>query len=465
MKHAKRKIQLKWNVNIYIETILVLLYKLFLDFSLLSIMSAHYEIPGIVGIHMDRFLYSTVMVLALYLMNEKLIKSDVIRLLVKIMILVMFVPISTAYTFSEYSLFKYLIMFLELVLVILTVMVFTIKKDWVSKIKGNLRDKLKIEKIRKKLNTTKLIYALFLVNTIFIIFACIYFNGLPSLTALNLKEVYEVRDEFFLPKFIKYLYDFEVKFIIPFFIVLSLERKKYIRFGLSILTLFLFFLWKGDKIVLFSIPLVIGVYLLYKLVKSKNKDRYITVFITIIAVFTILLTLINNFQMYSLLIRRTLIVPANLKFIYMDFFETNPKIGIYGTIFNAIFNIESPYGDLEYQRIIGKEYLGSQKIHANTGFLVEGFVRWGYIGIILIPVVLGIILCIIHYGTKNNNLSFIAGISVLPIFSLNDGYLLPSATFGAITLLMIICIFFRVKDLKRRREIPDEYRDVTGQLL
>ena len=288
-----------------------------------------------------------------------------------------------------------------------------------------------------------------------------FYNKLPTLKALNFKDVYEVRENFYLPKILLYLYNFDVKFIIPFFIILCLTRKKYLKLILPIIILVLFFLWKGDKIVLFSIPLTIGTFYLFKLIKNKKVDRSIIGIILLVLIFTIILGFFRSFTAYSLVIRRNMLVPANLKFVHIDFFQNNPKIGIIGTIFNAVLKIDSPYQESDFTKLIGKEYFNSPNTHANTGFLSEGFARCGYIGVIINPIILGLVLCVIHYGVKKNNLSFIAGISILPIYSLNDGYLIPSLTFGSIGLLIIICIFFSLEELDKGSEKLDEYKDVT----
>lgn len=436
------KLQLKklrnWSINIYIEMALLLLYKVMIDWSFQSIMLKNYVIPEITNFNIIKFVISILMVLILYFMNEKGVNNIVLRFLIKSIILIMFIPISTIYIYSNNDFLTYFILFFEIALTIFVVILLQNKE-------------INLKAITREKNFSKIIYYIFLVNTFIVIGACLIYNHLPTLTALNLKNVYEVRNIFYLPKIIRYLYDFEVKFIVPFLIVLYLHNKKYIKMVWAILLQILFFLWKGDKIVLLSIPLIIGTYFIFEFFKNYNKDRMLTVLITIITAITIIIALMGSYLSYSLIVRRTFIVPANLKFIYFDFFDNNPKIGIYGTIFNAIIKNKNPYDNLQYQNIVGGEYFGDSKMFANTGYLVEGFVRWGYIGIFIIPIILGVVMIIIQHGCKNNSTSFIAGISILPIYSLNDGYLIPSMTFGAIALLIIICLCFKTENFMFNR--------------
>ena len=358
----------------------------------------------------------------------------------------MFIPISTIYAGKNYSTINFLLFFMEFIILISTIKILEKKKENKEKNK-KLYDENKKHKYNKFIKiTTIIIYYGFIINTIFVLFACFYFNGIPTFTALNIEEVYEVRETFYLPTLMNYFYDFEIKFILTFLIVLFIHKKKYVNLILSIIALLLMYLYKGDKMTLLSMFLVIGVYIIFRLFEKYKKldkiNHYIAPSLSIIIIFSMLTYNIYN-MFYSVLVRRFLISPANLKFWYMDFFAKNPKIGIVGTLLNKIFNFWNPYSEMPYQNLIAGIYAGNFETYANTGFMSEGFVRFGYIGLVVLPIILGIIIYFINNKAfQDGQLCFIAAISIFPLMNLNDGYLLSSLMFGAILLLIIVILFF-----------------------
>ena len=61
---------------------------------------------------------------------------------------------------------------------------------------------------------------------------------------------------------------------------------------------------------------------------------------------------------------------------------------------------------------------------------------------------MGVILYLIYLGVKKTDSRFILSIAIIPMITLNDGYLLTSFTFGSVGLLCVTCFFFDLKYLK-----------------
>lgn len=430
--------------NMFFELIGTLIYTLILQLVYILIYESNEQ--WIFGYETNynfiKAFFSYTIIVFLFINNEKT-KSEFIKFLNKIFIFLMFIPISAIYCVRDFSTISYLVFVIEFTIIILGIN-FLDKLTLRKKVNTN---NLSLKKLAN-LNFTNYIYAFFWIITIFVIACCIKYNGIPKFSALNLYNVYEIRDEFYLPKYIQYLYDFVTKFIILFLMVVNLHKKNYKIVGVTSIILLLFFLWKGDKFVLFSAPLVIAIYLaLNKLDYKKYLEKNIIWLIVYASIGLIILHLINIKLPLSLFIRRVLLVPANLKFVYIDFFSNHEKIGILGTIFNFIFKIENPYSDLNYPYVISDIYFNKPEMFANTGFLIEGFIRWGYIGVIIIPIIYVIILKILDNGAKNTSFAFMVSMSIIPLISLNDGYLIPSLTFGAIGLLCFTSIFFKIDQL------------------
>lgn len=388
-----------------------------------------------------KVIFSYLIVAIIFIINQKN-TSKFVKFYNKLYILIMLIPISLIYSIRDFSTLTYLLFALEFLIMaygfnIINKINFTkhIKKDYF----GNFL---------KKINVTNIIYYFFWIITFLIICCCLKYNGIPKLTALNLYNVYSVRKEFYLPKYIQYLYNFETEFIILFLLVISLYKKNYKRAILVFFIQILFFLWKADRMILLSCPLVVFVYFLIdKLDYKKYIENNMIWSIACIAIFSILLHLIKIQMPLGLFVRRFLIVPANLKFIYVDFFSINPKIGLVGTVINSILKETNPYSNISYPNAIANIYFDSPEMYSNTGFLVEGYARWGYLGFILIPIIYIIIMKILDKGSKELSFPLMISISLIPLIMLNDSFIIPLTTFGPIGLLCITSLLFKIDKL------------------
>ena len=418
------------------ELIFFILYKLLIDFSYITIIRDNYNEYNqfITDFSLIKYIIAFVFLITLYLLNIKALLS-VSKMIVKLFLLLMYVPISTVYACKNDSTVFFMTITAGFFIFIMTAS-FMIRN---IKIKKEKKNDSFIEL------TTNLLYYGFIAITVILVLSCIYFNGLPSLTALNLRDVYEVRQAFYLPRYLYYLYEFEAGFIIYFLIIVNMKRKNIKALIVFILIQFLFFLWKGDKSAIFGLITVIAVYLISG--KLQLNKMLCKLFFSFTSISLILFYTVSSLP-FLLLIRRMLIIPANLKFIYYDFFMNHDYIGIVGTVLNSFLKIPDPYAQLPYQNLISKLYFNKVEMWSNTGFLAEGYARGGIIGSLLISGLMGIILYLIYLGVKKTDSRFILSIAIIPMITLNDGYLLTSFTFGSVGLLCVTCFFFDLKYLK-----------------
>lgn len=444
MNKAKEIIKECFNYK-YFEIIAILIYKIILDFIFLVFMK-NYNVYYYSDFNIYKLLISIPLILVVYKIIQK-VKEDIIRISLKIFYLFMYIPISTVYMGKNFSSFWYIIISLELMVMTLTVIGISYFIN---------RKKIKNDKNKIKINyefTTKFIYYMFIINTLLILILCIYYNGFPTLKAFNLSKVYQIRENFYLPKIVNYLYSFEISFILPFLLVVYLYKKNYIKLIITIVVQLILYLIEGEKIILLSIGLVIATYLTYHYKKEKI-EKIIPVALIIMCLISIIVFGFSEKSDFVLavFVTRLLIIPANLKFMHFDFFTTNPKIGIVGTLLNTLFKFPDPYaGTLPYPNLIAGLYMGNYNMNSNTGMLSEGFIRFGYIGLLIIPIIMAIVLHIVNYGTKKNSKIFILGISIFPIMMLNEGFLISSLIFGGILLLLGTSIFFDINKLETKK--------------
>lgn len=289
-----------------------------------------------------------------------------------------------------------------------------------------------------------------LVISICIILLILYItaeNGLPTLLALDFGKVYDLRssDSFYINKYMSYILRFVIFVFLPVVLSRALCLKQYFRSILYILFVFFVYLYSGMKAYLFSIPLIVIL-----TVWSKRKNFYYEFFCTFSTGVTGLVIFIKYHtvfrSIYSLFIRRVLFVSANNKFKYYDFFSQNPKVGMSGELPTWLVNIPNHYPEgIGY--IISDVYYGMPEMNSNTGFMVEGYMRYGFIGMFIIFIIFAVILLMIDDLAKRSDYSFAIGACSFSIFLLSDGYLLTMVPWLA---MMLILIFYSDLELRKK---------------
>ena len=302
---------------------------------------------------------------------------------------------------------------------------------------------------------------------IFVMAAVIIQNGPPQLIALDMSRVYELRGSgwFQLNKYIDYLMDWCVKLLIPLFIVETYCHRKYIITLLLCGIQVLLYLYTGHKS-FFAIFVAI-----FFAIWSKKEYLYekamsmICVGMSALCICGVLAPFIRTYsndvyvlfsRAFSYLVRRCLLVPAALKYCYFDYFSQNPKLGFAGLFPRWLIPIENPYAGISYPHEIGAIYQNSPETYANTGFLAEGYFRFGLVGIFVSLLLFGQILKWIDSFQERYGYGRCIAILVLPVFSLADAVLFNSLLWGAWMLILMYVAFYKepeVSPLARRSKI------------
>ena len=114
----------------------------------------------------------------------------------------------------------------------------------------------------------------------------------------------------------------------------------------------------------------------------------------------------------SILIRRVFFVPANLNYVYFEYFSIHDHIYWSNSILK--YAIDYAY-DVSPVFVIG-EYLGDSTLAANTGVFGSGFMHLGIYGIILYMLLITFLINLIQQFNK------------LPIWLINAILLMPLLT-------------------------------------
>ena len=137
-----------------------------------------------------------------------------------------------------------------------------------------------------------------------------------------------------------------------------------------------------------------------------------------------------------------MLLSANNKFVYFDYFSDNPLMGLGGIFPRWLVYIPNYYENIPYTYEISDIYFNKSEMNSNTGFIAEGFMRFGHIGILIVFLAMALLLRQMDKLGKRTNYSFAIGIFVTQIIFLADGHLIDSFILGNWMILVAILAFY-----------------------
>ncbi len=303
------------------------------------------------------------------------------------------------------------------------------------------------ERVERDQITSVLMLLLFAGMTAFTLYRMIRLYGRPNAAALDLFGVYSIRENApSLGKLLSYLFKWTTAALLPFGLALTISERKYVLAALLAAVCVLLYLYTGHKTILFMTPLVIACSFWV-----KREHCYRELFFCLCIGFVVLIFLAARepnhdtglfSRAYSLLARRPLMVPANNKFKYFDYFSSHPKMGIYGFLPRSIVDLNSFYENVPYTYEISRIYYAKPEMNSNTGFLAEGYMRFGHVGTFLILIFFALILKWIDGFQNRAGYALAVGAFVYPIYALNDAHLLDSLFFGPWMIILLLMMFY-----------------------
>jgi len=245
-----------------------------------------------------------------------------------------------------------------------------------------------------------------------------YFN-------LNLLKVYEFRSVAAqnLPGIYGYFSPMVSKVLLPFVLLLAVYRRKWLVAGLALAGSVMMFALTNHKGPLFYPFLILGIYFV---MRSRRQVQFLFAGY----IFVIFVSLAGSFISYSnivgsLFLRRVYFVPAKLNFNYYDFFSTHPHVMLAGS--KLTFGlIQSPY-DLNTAHLIGYHYNNNVLTAANTGWIGTGYMHFGFAGMLIYALIVGLLLGMIDTLAKKREFSISGAICYIPFHALFLGADLPTA--------------------------------------
>lgn len=267
-----------------------------------------------------------------------------------------------------------------------------------------------------------------------------YLNTTGGQIVLNFQEVYGFRDEFG-AKSTNGIFGYLNSWVMKIFSVLllgwAIVNKNRLIIILSITTLFFLFALSGHKGILKGFVII---YFFKFLLRRENRREFILIsYLLLLVTVSFFFVLFDSQFLGSLLIRRLFFVPVFLNFNYIEFFSSNDLIYWSNGILSSL--IKYPYS-LQPTYLIG-EFVGSSDMSANTGFLANGYMHLGYLGILFYTLLSVLIFNIINTLGKRIDKFLVMAITFLPIHSLFMGSDLFTTllTHGLMVAIIILYLF------------------------
>lgn len=180
-----------------------------------------------------------------------------------------------------------------------------------------------------------------------------------------------------------------VTYLAPVYLLISLKQKRALGIVISLLAIVSLYSMYFMKTQLLFIPATLAIYLLGKL-----KSRFS--FFMIIGLFLGLLLCLFQWKiwgrttLYYVVVRRMMYDPTWLNTIYYDFFKTNPKLLLTDEVILLKKILPHVYHE-SAMSLIGTKYFGLSNASPNNGMFSEGYMQFGTFGVLLFPLLYGII--------------------------------------------------------------------------
>jgi len=225
-----------------------------------------------------------------------------------------------------------------------------------------------------------------------------------------------------------YSYNWLVKIIFPVALLLSMKYKNVLLFILILTAQLYLFLAQAQKSVFISIFLL-GFYYLPSYYK-QIRFLLTTIIITIIST-SLITAFTGNIMIESIFIRRVFFVPAINNNFYFKFFKDKfiyHSHSILKSVFEYPYKLKPPF-------LMGKIFYNHPESSVNNGFISDGYMNMGFIGILI-----NIIIIVSYFKiiSKLNISPIFSGVFIIIVYTLISSYLLTSLLTHGLLLFLLI---------------------------
>lgn len=364
----------------------LVLYRFGLDYIYSNWIVLHYSNYGFIS---NFSFTSYILSILLFISGTIMLRYDSrsSSIIINFLTLFYFVPFTTMVAFNAFDNKIYIVYFIIYWLLLILFSTF------LNKIKCN---NMIMQNRYVSVNTKKIILNIFVgIITINILYVILFHTGINI--SFNLYDIYKFRsnvDYNSIPTVCMYVLNGS-KLYIPIIFFFYYYHNNYKGMTLLFIIGMLCFVALRYKSVIFVEICILLILILKRFINrdSINKYAVIGISISVLEIFWG-----KTYYMTDFIIRRVCFLTNLLSYDYFVYFLINEP-DYFRSSFLRWFGFVSPFKDLSVVKSIGLEFFGSSNISANNGMLADVFANTGYIGLILMPLVIALLLMFIDFIT------------------------------------------------------------------
>ena len=418
-------------------TINAIIYKIVLELYYILVISPVYHVRGglVCDITATKYIFSWVIYLfLLYILPKS--KEGMKETFLHLQFVISIAPLIVFYALANKS-STYIIM----VAFVMMIQTYILRKGNISPIGINLP--------RMRPYTT-VYMCVFMIG---IYLAVLITGGFYGIEAFDMEYLYSIRQAADYSVVLSYLMSWVIYSIVPFYLIYSLDKKNYVTTFLLCILMILLYMTVGNKNIYLSLVVIFTVYLIAKL-KVLIPSIYVG-FIGLCLLFGVLFLLEEPYGVTQITLvgtaflgQRFLFVPALCKYTYFECFSDFPKVGFSDGMLGKVFNLSYIYKGSMGQTAYA--YLEKGKLfesNSNAGYLGDSYGQAGFLGMVLIGILLALfvrLICNIGYNLGD---PWICTLLALLAVVLNDSaFISIFLSSGWVITILLLMIYAKPKD-------------------
>lgn len=432
--------------------LLFVLYKIILDYTYVYIQSDLFAYSGYDKvISQDRIVVGWFIFLIMTFLVCRW-KGGLYSLFFYVMQLVTFVPFIVFYQY--YADCKLWMVLAQCIGLVFMMVVFKIPQGVNRKQIGKI-DSNRIEFSNKSFQV------LLIISLLVYFLASLVKFGIPTLESMLFANVYETRAEANLPLMFVLFQNLFCKILLPFCILWYAKNNHWALMSLCLAVQIYTYAITGLKTYLF-IPFVL---LAILFVKKLNLERVILCGMIVVVLLVDFLYFDGQDTIwYALVGNRIIFFAARIKFSYFDYFSTHDFAYFSQSSLAHIFGFKSNYS-VNIPNMIGENYFDKPGMWTNTGFMADAYSNLGFVGIILMALILAIVLRWAKRTIKDIPSPYnimVEAIFLIFFITLNDGAVISVLFSGGMIAAIIVFRFLNFND-KVKTTIPRSLEAKCGE--
>lgn len=308
-------------------------------------------------------------------------------------------------------------------------------------------------------NRERIIYLIGGVSVFLVLFISWRYTGFRINTSIQ--NVYELRSEaasFNFPTVIKYMFGW-TRIINSVCLCISLIRRRYVWASVFFIGQAMSFGIDGMKSSMFIMFLNIGIYLIYRMRFVNNPYILLASGFNIVSILSILeMVVLKSTWIVYLVFYRMEMLPVQISSYFYDFF-TNNEPDYFRTSFLRFFGIRSPYERINY--MISGIYGGDYSLSANNGLLSDAITNMGFVGIVLMPIILVLFLRFVDWCSQSICDYLITTIGIYYACTISNLFFFTSLLTGGWLLAVALILFID----KSKEDMFDKRSSFGGKIL